>query len=77
MSRVNIPDCYEADRQEEARDLAYTARIMRRPCCESCGEHILTESYLDLSVFGLNGVVCEKCVERNMAPVEDLDDDYG
>ena len=72
-----IPECYEADRQYERMDLAYTARIMRRPCCECCGEHILTESYLDLSPFGLSGVACERCIERNTACTADLDDDYG
>lgn len=77
MRPVTIPDCYEADRQYERMDLAYTARIMRRPCCECCGEHILTERYLDLSPFGINGVVCERCVDRNTADTTDLDDDYG
>lgn len=74
---MNLPDCYEADRQYEALDLAYTAKIMRRPCCECCGEHILSETYLDLSDFGLNGYVCERCVEKNTHATEGLDDDYG
>lgn len=72
-----IPDCYEADRQAERRDLAYTARLMRRPCCQRCGQHILSEKYLDLSPFGINGVACERCVDRNMEYTADLDDDYG
>lgn len=73
----SIPECYEADRQYERMDRAYTARIMRRPCCKGCGERILTESYLDLSPFGVNGVACERCVDRHTADTADLDDDYG
>jgi hypothetical protein len=57
-------------------DLAYTAKIMRRPRCECCNEPLTTDNFLDLSDFGLNGLVCEKCVDRNMRPVADLDDDY-
>lgn len=72
----SIPDCYEADRQFERMDLAYTVRIMRRPCCECCGERILSEKYLDLSPFGLNGVACERCVENNTFATCDLDDAY-
>lgn len=71
----NLPDCYEADRQEEARDLAYTARIMRRPCCECCGERLLGERYLDLSHFGLNGYACESCVDSHTHDIEDLEGD--
>jgi hypothetical protein len=71
---MQIPDCYEADRQEEARDLAYTARIMRRPRCERCDTPILSESYLDLSAFGLNGLACERCVNANTHATCDLED---
>ena len=60
-----IPDCYEADRQFEAMDLAYTARIMRRPCCQCCGERILSETYVDLEPFGIAGYACERCVGNN------------
>ena len=76
MSRLGVPDCYEADIEFDRMDLAYTAKIMRRPRCECCNEPLTTENFLDLSDFGINGVVCEKCVERNMRPVTDLDDDY-
>lgn len=72
-----IPDCYEADRQYDRMDRACAARIMRRPCCECCGEHLTGESYLDLSVAGLTGVICDRCVERNMVSVTDWDDDNG
>jgi len=72
-----IPDCYEADRQYEAMDRAYTKRIMRRPCCACCGEHLMTENYLDLSPFGIPGVACERCVDKYTADTADLDDAYG
>lgn len=65
MCRLQIPDCYDPIEQERSRDLAYTARLMRRPRCHCCDEHILTETYLDLSDFGIKAYVCEKCVENN------------
>lgn len=71
----DIPDCYEADRQAEARELAHTARIMRRPKCVRCGDHLMGESYLDLESFGLNGVACEKCIKTNTHDIEGLEDD--
>lgn len=71
----DIPDCYEADRQAEAMDLAHTARIMRRPRCERCGDPLMGEAYLDLSPFGLNGYACERCLNANTRYVEDLEDD--
>ena len=71
---MQIPDCYEADRQAEAQDLAYTAMVMRRPRCERCEKPILSETYLDLSPFGLNGLVCERCVNANTHATCDLDD---
>ena len=74
---IRIPDCYEADKQFERMDLAYTAMIMRRPECACCGEHLTSETYLDLSAFGLNGVVCERCIDKNTFATMDLDDDYG
>ena len=73
---IAIPDCYEADRQFDRMDLAYTARIMRRPRCQCCGGHILSENYLDLSPFGLSGVACERCVDQNTYATVDLDDAY-
>ena len=71
-----IPDCYEADRQYEAMDLAYTARLMRRPKCVCCGAHLLGDSYLDLNEFGIPGYACQRCLERCTCSTEDLDDDY-
>ena len=74
---MGIPDCYDPVEQERRRDLSYTAMIMRRPCCECCGEHLTSETYLDLSAFGLNGVACERCIDKNTFATVDLDDDYG
>ena len=61
----------------QLRDLAYTARVMRRPRCVCCEEPILSETYLDLSAFGLNEVVCERCVDKHTHDTDDLDEDYG
>ena len=78
MKKTALPDCYEADHQEARRDLAYTARIMRRPRCACCGDHILSDTYLDLSPFGIaDGVACERCIDRHTAATCDLDDDYA
>ena len=70
-----MPDCYEADRQAEARDLAHTARMMRRSKCRCCDKHILTDTYLDLSEFGLNDYVCEDCVKSNTHYAYELDEE--
>ena len=70
----DIPDCYEADRQEEARQLAYTAKVMRRPRCECCQKPLLGETYLDLEPFGLRGFACERCVAAHTRYVDDLED---
>ena len=61
----------------QLRDLAYTARVMRRPRCVCCEEPILSETYLDLSNFGLDGVACERCVDQHTCNTGDLDEDYG
>ena len=71
----DIPDCYEADRQEEARQLAYTAKIMRRPRCQRCEKPLMGETYLDLEPFGLRGFVCERCVDVNTHDIGDLEDE--
>lgn len=72
---MRIPDCYDPEFMEDARDLAYTARMMRRPCCECCGEHVMTDEYLDLTPLGINGVLCEDCINDNRRLTCDLDDD--
>lgn len=75
MYRGPIPKSYEATEQERTRDLAYTVRMMRRPRCLCCDEHILTETCLDLYDFGINGYVCERCVESKMQDTYELDND--
>ena len=70
-----VPDCYEADVQAEARELAYTARIMRRPRCERCGVPLIGDTYVDLGPFGLKGYACERCVTKCTYNVEDLEAD--
>lgn len=72
---MGIPDCYDPIEQERRRDLAYTARITRRPRCECCGGHLLSESYLDLAAFGLQGIACERCVDNNTFATADLDEE--
>lgn len=69
-----LPDCYDPIAQERARDMAHTARIMRRPCCECCGEHLETDEYLDLTPLGITGVLCEDCMNDNKHSTYDLDD---
>ena len=54
--------------------MAHTARIMRRPCCEICGEHLETDEYLDLTPLGITGVLCEDCMNDNKHSTYDLDD---
>ena len=76
--KETIPDCYEADRQAEARDFAHTLRIMRRPCCRCCDEHITTETCLDLSDLGFNGeYLCEKCIADRTVYTHELDEADG
>lgn len=71
---MKIPDCYEADRMFDALDAAQTARLHRRPECVRCGNHIASDTYLDLSDLGAFGYVCEHCVEACTYSVEDLED---
>ena len=68
-----IPSCYDPVYQEERRQLAYTASMMKRPTCECCGERIWTEEYLNLEPFGIKGYACEKCVSRNKGYTVDLE----
>jgi len=74
MKRTTIPDCYEADRQAEARELAYTAQIMRRPRCACCGRPLMGDTYLDLEEFGIKDYACERCVEKHTCYIGDLED---
>lgn len=71
---MKIPDCYEADRQAEARDMEYTARLMRRPRCCKCGGFLAGETFMDLSDFGLpDSYACQRCMDAATIDVSDLD----
>ena len=71
---MKIPDCFDADRQVEAQDLAYTAKLMRRPRCCKCGGFLATETCLDLSDFGLpDSFACQRCADAATIDVSDLD----
>lgn len=73
---MKIPDCYEADRQEEARDLAYTAKLLRRGRCVKCKGFLVGEYVLDLSSFGLPGeYACERCLDASTFDVSELDEE--
>ena len=77
MYRDPVPQSYEATEQESKRDFAYTARMMRRPECLSCGEHIFTGSYLsmdDMHICGIKGYICENCLKSNTYYSYELDD---
>lgn len=71
---MKIPDCFDADKQEEARDLAYTAKLLRRPRCCKCGGYLAAETCLDLTDFGLpDSFACERCMGAATIDVSDLD----
>lgn len=71
---MKIPDCYEADKQFKSADLAYTARITRRPRCCKCGSFLAGEIYMDLSDFGLtDSYACERCLDAAVFDVSELD----
>lgn len=72
---MKIPDCYEADRQAEALDLAHTKKVTRRPRCCKCGSFLAGEVYLDLSEFGMNETyACQRCADAATLDVEELDE---
>lgn len=74
---MKIPDCYEADKQEEARDMEHTARLMRRPRCCKCGSFLEGEIFLDLSCFGLtDSYACQRCTDAATCDVSDLDEEF-
>lgn len=60
--------------QEEYRQLKHTARMMKRPICDCCGERIWTEEYLDLEPFGIHGYACERCVNLHKHFTENLEE---
>lgn len=56
--------------QEEALRQLQISRLPR-PQCVLCEDTIYTEYCLDLKAFGLPGLVCERCVDRNMRAAPD------
>lgn len=71
---MKIPDCYDPANQEEARDLAYTAKLLRRPRCCKCGGYLAAETCLDLTDFGLpDSFACERCMGAATIDVSVLD----
>lgn len=73
---AQIPSCYDPVYQAERQQLAYTAKMMKRPICECCGERIWTEEYLDLEPFGINGHACERCVNLHKHYTENLEESF-
>lgn len=59
--------------QEEVRQLAYTARMMKRPACARCGRRIWTETYLDIGGHQYCGKCAEHCT-RDTAEDFDMED---
>lgn len=74
VRKMKIPECYDPAVQEASNALAYTVRVLRRPRCILCELPITTEKYLDLTDFGINGLSCERCMERSSHWSEDLDE---
>lgn len=71
---MNIPDCYEADKQYEALDLAHTQKLTRRPRCCKCGGFLAGETCMDLSDFGLpDSYACQRCADAATVGVSELD----
>lgn len=59
---------------DEARnDLVYTSRLMRMPKCLCCNEHIASEQCLSLRDAGLNGYLCQRCIDRHTIYTDDLE----
>lgn len=57
---------------EQQRQMRWEQRRARMPRCQRCQEHIWTERYLDMEAFGLQGYVCEACMEENTGYTEHL-----
>lgn len=59
---------------DEARnDLAYTARLMRKPKCLCCDQHIASEQCLSLRDVGLNGYLCQRCIDAHTVYTDELE----
>lgn len=62
--------------QEAGRQLAYTARLLKKPICAKCNTHILSEECLDLDKLGLSGwYLCERCMKALTVYTDDLIED--
>lgn len=72
---MQILECYDPAVQAASCALAYTARVMRRPRCVCCDEPVTTELYLDLEPFGLKGIACERCRDRNSRWTDDMEEE--
>lgn len=60
---------------EAARQLALDRK--RRLTCDCCGEAVATDRFLLLRPFGVEGLACEKCVERHMRWSDLVDGEVG
>lgn len=56
---MSILDCNDPADQEEAHQLAYTARMAKRPPCGRCGRRIWTDTYLDIG----GNQYCQTCAD--------------
>lgn len=67
---MKIPDCYEADMQEEQRQKAWDEHLTKLPECAICGQKIMEGE----DVYETQGKsVCAGCMEElteNMGYVE-------
>ena len=74
--KYGIPASYDSAEQEARRDRAYAQRLMHRPRCQGCGCPVISETYLELDIFGIRGLACEQCVRANTRYTENLEGDY-
>lgn len=59
--------------EEASRDLAYTARLLRKPICLCCNQHIASEQCLSLHSAGLDGYLCQRCIDANTKYTDELE----
>ena len=68
-----IPDCYDPIYQAEQREAAHDAWVRTRPVCVDCGEHIGSEMCLPVSESGVQGYICEDCLQHRMVWTNELE----
>lgn len=68
---MQIPQCYDAIKQFDARDRAETRKAAQGLRCHCCAAVIRTETMLDLHPFGINALACQRCVDRHIRWNED------